>query len=165
MSCFVNDLVEWGETAKYGGIKGWKGFSQDIQYYEDGALKADQSYSLFLPIGLYRTSSNFPSNMWNSSHLSYCNCDTVMAKTTVIPPHVCSSTIDFLTRLKNTQGNCCFCCFWLTAVCLERLIKNSLFQAKGNKGKKYTVNIFINTDCRVETIDFYTLVFPFRTGG
>lgn len=30
---------------------------------KDGALKADQSYSIFLPIGVYCTFSNFPSNM------------------------------------------------------------------------------------------------------
>lgn len=90
----------------------------------------------------------------------YCNCDTVMAKTTVIPLTFVVQPWTFQLRLKTRRAKCCFVVLIWLLFTWKSWSKICFFEAKG---KKFTVNIFINTGCSAVKLDFYTLVFPFRS--
>lgn len=166
MSGFVSDLAE---RRRDGNAQEWKtegsASQETCRNVKDGALKADLSYSVFSPIGIHCTSLKCPIHFVKLISSFYCNCDTVMAKTTVISAFTYVVQPWTFNLPENTQGDCCFLCFRSTAVSLENLmIRNSFFQAKGYKGKTlYT--FFLHTGCSAEEMDFYTLVLPFRSWG
>lgn len=144
MSCFVNDLVEWSKIWRK---IDWEGLARTSSNIKDGALKAHQSYSM---VFAYRIIPSIKYVKLISSF--YCNCDTVTAKTTVFDHG--------LARKHRSTAVLLFS----VAVYLEKLIKSSLFsEPKGDKGVKYTVNIFIKHWLQCWEDGFLYTGFPIQT--
>lgn len=91
----------------------------------------------------------------------YCNCDTVMARTTVIPLTFVVSTMDiFRLRLKTRRAKCCFVVLAWLLFYLEKLIKNPLLQ--GKKGKKNHCKHFYKHWLQCCEVRFLYTGFPFQ---